>query len=252
MKPDIQQQQSFLTPQFLHQNAAVSPPKPRKQVRFSYVTIRNYDMTLGDNPSVTAGPPIQLDWVYEEISPLPVRDFENFKVQRHQHHNPPTQFQYQDHGITSFVMPIAPDGRKGILKRAGFTDWQIQQTERSVKKIQTQRQRTLRSAPFYRVEYAMRSAGRKLQRTMGTSSATGTQSSSQSSSMFVHSGFDSGGDSGWYPGDAKHKNLGGNNTWKQQDDATTAQLTDTSSIWGDNNNQNHSGELSANARAWTP
>ncbi|KAL3932953.1 MAG: hypothetical protein SGARI_003827, partial [Bacillariaceae sp.] len=208
-------------------------------------------MTLGDNPAVSSGAPIQLDWAYEEIAPLPVRDFESFKAQRHGiHTNQPKPKQHpmlQDSaGITPMVSPISADSRKGILKRAGFTDWQIEQTERSVKKIQTQRQRTHRSNPFYKMEYAMRSAGRKLQRTMGSTSSTSgngnnmttSASASQSSSLYYNHGFDSGGDwgHGYQSQPASQKTNFNAKYWQQQqqqqDDATTAQLTDESSIYG--------------------
>jgi hypothetical protein len=135
-----------------------------KQVRFSYVTIRNYDITMGDNPAVTAGPPIQLDWEYEEIPSLPVRDFEQFKLKR----RGACTLSFYVPISENRVLTISPDFRTGILRRAGFSDWEISQTMRNVKKIQQQRTRTALAFPFYRVEYAMRSAGRKLQRTMGS------------------------------------------------------------------------------------
>jgi hypothetical protein len=139
--------------------------KPFKHVRFSYVTIRNYDITMGDNPAVTAGPPIQLDWVYEEIPVLPVREFEEFKLQR------VGKYSFLYHGAENRVVTISPDFRMGILLRAGFTDWEISQTIRNVKKIQQQRTRTALTYPFYHVEYAVRAAGRKLQRSMGNSNS---------------------------------------------------------------------------------
>jgi hypothetical protein len=143
--------------------------KPFKHVRFSYVTIRNYDITMGDNPAVTAGPPIQLDWVYEEIPLLPVREFEEFKLQR------VGKYSYLYPGAENRVVTISPDFRMGILLRAGFTDWEISQTIRNVKKIQQQRTRTALTYPFYHVEYAVRSAGRKLQRSMGNSNNSSSE-----------------------------------------------------------------------------
>lgn len=120
-------------------------------VRFSTVTIRNYDITLGDNPAVTAGPPIQLDWKYEQLPlPLSIDEFESFRLPRRQ--------------LSTRYLIIAPDFRRGVLLRTGFTHRQIDKTERAVEKIQQQRQRTSLGFPFYRIEYAVRSAGRKIQR----------------------------------------------------------------------------------------
>ncbi|KAG7344498.1 hypothetical protein IV203_022506 [Nitzschia inconspicua] len=157
-----------------------SSSKPFKQVRFGYVTIRNYDITMGDNPAVTAGPPIQLDWEYEEIPPLPVRDFEYFKLSRRGKRS-------AFYGFTeNKVLTISPDFRTGILLRAGFSDWEIAQTMRNLKKLQQQRTRTAMTFPFYRVEYAVRSAGRKLQRSMGGTTHTGSNVSKTSNSKYRH------------------------------------------------------------------
>jgi hypothetical protein len=121
-----------------------------KNVRFSYVTIRNYDITMSDNPAVTAGPPIQLDWGYEQLPLIPIREFEEFRIPRRM-------------GQTNRLF-ISPEFRRGILLRAGFTDQQIDANDRIVAKVQKNRSLTCLSFPFYRVEYAVRSAGRKIQR----------------------------------------------------------------------------------------
>jgi hypothetical protein len=113
-----------------------------------------------------------LDWVYEEIPLLPVREFEEFKQQRMSRHS------YMFTGSENRVVIISPDVRTGILLRAGFTDWEISQTMRNIKKIQQQRTRTALTYPFYHMEYAVRSAGRKLQRSIAkTNHGNGSSSS---------------------------------------------------------------------------
>lgn len=42
----------------------------RRRVRFSSVQIRCYGQTVGDNPAVSTGAPIQLDWYYNEAPPV--------------------------------------------------------------------------------------------------------------------------------------------------------------------------------------
>jgi hypothetical protein len=106
---------------------------------------------MGDNPAVSAGPPISLDWNYEEIPRLPLRDFERFKQSRPK-------------VLNVRYLTITPEFRRGILTRAGFHDDEIEDVEKQMMKIRNQRTITRLSFPFYRVEVAVRSAGRKIQR----------------------------------------------------------------------------------------
>ena len=48
----------------------------RRNVSFQTVQIRSYDQTLGDNPSVSYGPPISLDWKFQEHEPRCIDEFE--------------------------------------------------------------------------------------------------------------------------------------------------------------------------------
>ncbi|KAL3906072.1 MAG: hypothetical protein SGARI_004168 [Bacillariaceae sp.] len=139
------------------------PPRAYKRVRFGFVTIRNYDVTMGDNPAVTCGPPISLNWTFDQIPALPVRDFEAFRAA-----NP--------RAVDAHCLMITADNRRDMLKRVGFTDAQIANNEKRVAKIQKQRARTRVSTPFSLMEHAVRSAGRKLQRTrQPTPSASGLE-----------------------------------------------------------------------------
>jgi hypothetical protein len=50
--------------------------KVNSKVNFELVTVREYQQTIGDNPSVSYGTPISLDWEYEENEPLDVDLYE--------------------------------------------------------------------------------------------------------------------------------------------------------------------------------
>ncbi len=56
------------------------PSSNRRHVKFGNIRIREYDRTLGDNPAVSSGPPISLDWGYnpnEKV--IPVEEYEKKK-----------------------------------------------------------------------------------------------------------------------------------------------------------------------------
>ena len=61
----------------------MTAPRPLspKGVRFNSVEVREYPRILGDNPSVSAGPPITLDWVHNQRSSvsLPLEDWEKYR-----------------------------------------------------------------------------------------------------------------------------------------------------------------------------
>ncbi|KAL7502467.1 hypothetical protein ACHAXN_000425 [Cyclotella atomus] len=53
--------------------------KMRRNVSFSAVNVREYDRTVGDNPSCRSGPPLSLDWSYSKAS---VKSIDDFELQR--------------------------------------------------------------------------------------------------------------------------------------------------------------------------
>ena len=57
-------------------------PSRSSSVRFSDVSIRSYSQTLGDNPSCSYGPPVQLDWDYEENLALAIDEYEDNRPPR--------------------------------------------------------------------------------------------------------------------------------------------------------------------------
>ena len=75
-KPDKKVKLHHLTedqPQLTDQNFEPNMiPSAKKTVRFSDVTVREYPMIVGDNPAVSCGPPVTIDWEYnnEQIMSL--------------------------------------------------------------------------------------------------------------------------------------------------------------------------------------
>jgi hypothetical protein len=48
-----------------------------KRVSFSTVSIRNYDITVGDSPSVSSGIPLTLDWLFVEEAAMSLNEYES-------------------------------------------------------------------------------------------------------------------------------------------------------------------------------
>lgn len=51
------------------------------EASFSTVTVREYPMTLGDNPCVHIGPPVSIGWEYLEFQPTAMNDYESDRPQ---------------------------------------------------------------------------------------------------------------------------------------------------------------------------
>jgi len=120
-------------------------------VSFNSVDVRDYDVTLGDNPSVGSGPAIALDWSYHERPRISVDEYEtSFRDQSRLHKEPKR---------------LAPGQREKILKNGlGFTDEQLQEAEKETKKIQRERGLSSALSSFWRVESAFDSIKERMQK----------------------------------------------------------------------------------------
>lgn len=110
--------------------------KPMKDhtVTFEFVIVRRYDQTLGDNPSAPFGPPIQLDWKYEEETPIPIGEFE-CRIRK---------------WIHPLEMQLSGFQREKVLSYYyGFTKYEMHEAEREVKKIKRQRFRSRLLGPLH-------------------------------------------------------------------------------------------------------
>lgn len=49
----------------------------KRRVTFNEVIVRDYDMTLGDHPDCSYGPPVSIGWDYLEYEPIDVNEYES-------------------------------------------------------------------------------------------------------------------------------------------------------------------------------
>ncbi len=114
---------------------APRPQSPHKGVRFNSVEVREYPRILGDNPSVSAGPPITLDWVHDRRSSvqLPLEDWEK----------------YREHDRRSKQEIRVPDYiRTDWLIDAGFSGDDLKRTVQEIEQARKDRKASITKSDF--------------------------------------------------------------------------------------------------------
>jgi hypothetical protein len=123
-------------------------------VVFHEVLIRNYEQTIGDNPSVSYGPPISLDWEYEEAVPITLDEYEKNRGPRR----------------NTRQMMLNYYNRKNLLTwRCGATEEEMKAAEKEGNKIKSQRSITKAFLPAQKFEEVFQSVRRKTKRMGGGS-----------------------------------------------------------------------------------
>ncbi|KAL3941765.1 MAG: hypothetical protein SGBAC_003944 [Bacillariaceae sp.] len=122
-----------------------------QEVRFNSVQVRMYGQTLGDNPAVSNGAPIQLDWCYNEHPPIDINLFHAGRTTR-----PIRQLvlsRYYRHKV--------------LMHWYNFTDDEIKVANQDAKKIRKRRQQTLLIADVEFLEQCLCSLRRFIKRMFG-------------------------------------------------------------------------------------
>eukprot|EP00563_Minutocellus_polymorphus_P007874 CAMPEP_0181022466 /NCGR_PEP_ID=MMETSP1070-20121207/1527_1 /TAXON_ID=265543 /ORGANISM="Minutocellus polymorphus, Strain NH13" /LENGTH=346 /DNA_ID=CAMNT_0023099405 /DNA_START=31 /DNA_END=1071 /DNA_ORIENTATION=+ len=133
--------------------------KPKRTISFANLEIREYDLTIGDNPSVSYGPPVQLSWQYSESQTRCLEEYESEKLMDRSRGR-----------RSSRVENISWVKREALLKRQGFSQNDIEANMKEVNKVKQGRSLTRALVITGRAEEALESAGRKLKRFFGNSS----------------------------------------------------------------------------------
>ena len=77
----------------------------KRNVSFSHLQVREYAITLGDNPSVSSGPPVTLDWSYDpQEKTAPVDAFEAVRIRR-----PSSHLVLSDRQRSRMLVSMRPD-----------------------------------------------------------------------------------------------------------------------------------------------
>lgn len=122
--------------------------KLKRNVSFSSLEIRSYNVTLGD-AATSNGPPVSLDWQYDPQSQV-------IEIDTYENHKTPRSRQ-------ELVMPASH--RKYLLMReAGFTRSEIQRAIDEAKMTAKRRERTKKTLHLQPLEEALEGTKRKIRR----------------------------------------------------------------------------------------
>lgn len=135
-------------------NITYNPKQLRRSasssVRFGEVHIRRYAQTVGDNPSVSFGCPITLDWDFEVKKPTPVNDYEEKRAPHRRNANQLTLNSYHRRNLLSWKFGHSPE--------------ELAKAEAKANKTKRERAMTLVLLPTAKVEEVLHSAVRKTKR----------------------------------------------------------------------------------------
>ena len=141
----------ILSQTIIRTTAAASSKETVRSVRFSTVSVRKYDLCLGDHPSVRQGAPVSLDWTYRrKESRYPLDEYERrrsniaAKRRRREHHR-----HYDNNNNVSSkdedrLRQRSSLERLHLLKELGYSRKEIEEAAERARKIREQRFRTIR------------------------------------------------------------------------------------------------------------
>jgi len=122
----------------------------KRNVSFSSLEIFEHEVTLGDNPSVTAGPPITLEWRPHGYESHDVEEYEKARVA---YRRDKRQMQMSDN--VRFWR---------LMRERGFTAHQIQKAVDEAQRVKKRRMDTVTRLKVSKFDEAMESAERKMKR----------------------------------------------------------------------------------------
>lgn len=132
---DEQSTASSTTPQSILKSTDDARSEGGSTITFTTLEIREYKITLGDNPGGSHGPPISLDWDYRK-SQTQVTTLDEYEDSR-----PPRRSRPEMH--------IANDIRQWtLLREKGFSLREINKASKAAELVRIQRKKSTRKTPL--------------------------------------------------------------------------------------------------------
>jgi hypothetical protein len=115
-----------------------------KQVSFSELTIAEYPMILGDHPSCSVGPPLQLDWNPQTITTRNLELYEYCRSERRQR--------------KQLAIPVQK--RTHLLLKGGYSLEEIAESALTVASVKSHRRETIANQGWDRFNIIMETTGK--------------------------------------------------------------------------------------------
>ncbi len=114
-----------------------SSKKMTRTVSFHSVDVREYDRTVGDNPSCRSGPPLSLDWSYSKKYEQP-KALDQYEIER------------QDRARSLRQLHVTKHRRRNLLSFSwGHSEEEMNNARKETKKLQRQRSMTQMLLPLH-------------------------------------------------------------------------------------------------------
>ena len=124
-KPSLKKVSSFVGNSKSESSGSLKP-----SVSFSNLEIREYDVTLGDNPSCSFGPPVSLGWDFRDAQVVPLEKYERAREKKCPRRNP--RQLVLSYNVRKYL----------LLKTAGYTKAELREAMKEVERIKNQRKMT--------------------------------------------------------------------------------------------------------------
>ena len=146
--PDTQE--SFASEPSLESLVENTTTERKTRLIWGSVQIREYNRIVGDNPGVSVGPPLTLDWDYYEHEPIGLTDYEETRQKRK----------------NFWRLRLSSVTRRNMLKNVfGISDEEIAAAEKGIEVIRKKRELTAKQSKLSTsVETAFQSARRKIRK----------------------------------------------------------------------------------------
>jgi hypothetical protein len=115
-----------------HIYGSADAEKSPKSLKWSTIDFYSHEMVLGDNPSVSSGPPIMISWKSHEHYPISIDDYEKYKPERRRK-----------------IETLVPrQRREDLLIRAGYNRSDLKEAANEAASIRRMRHKSLKDGQW--------------------------------------------------------------------------------------------------------